>query len=173
MKKVLVLGIGNRLMMDDGIGVHVVEELSKRNSDPDVYYVAGETDVSFCLQQIGEAPTVIIVDAAYLGEESGTVLTIPLQQVLQHAPYTNSFHEFDLFMALLCEQQPKGEWGSTSPSLLFKELKIEDKSIEGMLIGIEPYEINYGMQLSDVLQNKFQNMVDKVENIIASVYPII
>lgn len=146
MKKVLVLGIGNRLMMDDGIGVHVVEELSKRNSDTDVCYLAGETDVGFCLQQIGEAPSVIIVDAAYLGKESGTTLPIPMQQVLQCSLNTISFHEFDLY----------------------KELKIEGKSIEGMLIGIEPYEINYGMQLSDVLQVKLQKIVDKVENIIAS-----
>lgn len=144
MKKVLVLGIGNRLMMDDGIGVHVVEELGKRNADPDVCYVVGETDVGFCLQQIGEASFVIIVDTAYLGKESGITLTIPLQKVLHCSPYSTSFHEFDLF----------------------KELKIEDKSIEGILIGIEPYEINYGIQLSDVLQSKFQDIVDKVENII-------
>lgn len=141
MKKVLVLGIGNRLMMDDGIGVHVVEELSKRNADSDVYYVAGETDVGFCLQQIGDASSVIVVDAAYFGKEPGAIYTIPIQRALQCSQNTISFHEFDLF----------------------KELKIESKNVKGMLIGIEPYEINYGIQLSDVLQNKFQDIVDKVE----------
>jgi hypothetical protein len=51
---------------------------------------------------------------------------------------------------------------------LFKELKKDGKSTEGMLIGIEPYDINYGMQLSDVLQDKLQDIVDKVNNIIKS-----
>lgn len=46
---------------------------------------------------------------------------------------------------------------------------IEGKSIEGVLIGIQPYDIDYGMQLSDVLQDKFQNIVDKVKNIIESI----
>ena len=144
MKKVLVLGIGNRLMKDDGIGVHVVEELGKRNADSEVCYVVGETDVGYCLQQTEEASTVIIVDAAYLGKESGAVYVIPLQKVLQCSLNTTSFHEFDLF----------------------RELKIEGKSMEGMLIGIEPYDINYGMQLSDVLQDKFLDIVDKVKNFI-------
>lgn len=141
MKKVLILGIGNRLMMDDGIGVHVVEELCKRNSNPDVYCVAGETDVGFCLRQIGEASSVIIIDAAYFGKEPGAIYTIPIQQTLQCSPKSISFHKFDLF----------------------KELQIDGKSVKGMLIGIEPYKINYGMKLSDVLQNKFQDIVDKVE----------
>lgn len=148
MKKVLVLGIGNRLMMDDGIGVHVVEELGKRNADPDVCYVAGETDAGFCLQQIEEASTVIIVDAACLGKEPGAICNIPLRQALQCSPNTISFHEFDLF----------------------KELIIEGKGIEGMLIGIEPYYINYGMRLSDVLQDMFPDIVYNVKSIIASAY---
>lgn len=144
MKKTLVLGIGNRLMMDDGIGVYVVEELCKKNTYPEACYIVGETDVGFCLQQVGEASMVIIVDAAYFGKESGDIYTLPIHEVLQCSQNTISFHEFDLF----------------------KELKIEGKSIEGILIGIEPHEINYGIQLSNVLQDKFQDIVDKVENII-------
>ena len=55
MKEVLVLGIGNRLMMDDGIGVLVVEELKKRNTNPYIRYIIGETDTYFCMNQMEEA----------------------------------------------------------------------------------------------------------------------
>lgn len=47
MKELLVLGIGNILMMDDGIGVYIVEELKNRNTNPCIRYVIGETDVFF------------------------------------------------------------------------------------------------------------------------------
>ncbi len=147
MKKVLVLGIGSRLMMDDGIGVHIVEELGKRKTDTEVCYIAGETDVSFCMQQIEEDFLVIIIDAACLGKEPGTIYTIPLKQVLEGPQNTISFHEFDLF----------------------RQLKIDGKNIRGILIGIEPYEISCGVQLSDALQEKFEDIVNIVGTVIESI----
>lgn len=46
MKEIVVLGIGNRLMMDDGIGVRLVEELDQREHVPYIRYVPGETDAN-------------------------------------------------------------------------------------------------------------------------------
>ncbi len=146
MKEVLVLGIGNRLMMDDGIGVYVIEELNKRNTNPDIRYVVGETDIYFCLNQIKEASCLIIVDAAHFDNEPGSVSTIPLQQVFKNQIQPISIHD----------------------SHLLNEMIMEGKSFEGMLIGIEPYEIKYGIGLSIALQDKFPEIVDKIERIIVS-----
>lgn len=140
MKKVLVLGIGNRLMMDDGIGVYIVEELSKRKQDNNTLYVVGETDVNFCMQCMEGMLSVIIIDAAYFGNDPGSIYTIPVNKVLQGSLNMFSQHEFDLL----------------------RQLKTKGKAVEGMFIGIEPKEIAYGLQLSDALKDKFEDIINIV-----------
>lgn len=146
MKEVLVLGIGNRLMMDDGIGVYVVEELKERNTNPSIRYVIGETDIYFCLNQIEKAFYIIIVDAACFNKEPGEISTIPLEQVFKNPIQPISIHD----------------------SHLLSEIEMTGKNIEGLFIGIEPYEINYSFDLSAILQEQFFKIVEGIENIIIS-----
>ncbi len=144
MIQVLVLGIGNRLMMDDGIGVYMVETLIERNKNPCIQYVVGETDIYYCLKHIEKASYAIIVDAAYFDKEPGAISTISLEQALNNSIYSISIHE----------------------SHLLDEIKKTFKSIEGLFIGIEPYEINYYFGLSATLQEQYFKIVDEIENII-------
>jgi hydrogenase maturation protease len=146
MKEVLVLGIGNRLMMDDGIGVYVVEELKERNTNPGIRYVIGETDIYYCLNHIEEASYIIIVDAACFDKESGTISTIPLEQVLENPIQPISVHD----------------------SHLLNEIKVRDKGIPGAFICIEPHEVNYCPNLSTNLQEQFIKVVEDIESIIVS-----
>ncbi len=45
MEKIIVLGIGNLLMMDDGIGIYLIEQLCKLNCTPYVSFLIGESDI--------------------------------------------------------------------------------------------------------------------------------
>jgi len=76
MNKTLVLGIGNPLMQDDGVGVYVVQQLKANHPDyPQVEFLDGGT-LSFSL--IGEIESVtnlIVIDAAQFSAEPGTVRT--------------------------------------------------------------------------------------------------
>jgi hydrogenase maturation protease len=148
MKEVVVLGIGNRLMMDDGIGIQVVETLMKRNTNSSLRYVVGETDINYCLQQIIDASYIIIVDAAYLGNKPGTVSVAPMQQVLGDLRESISAHGYNFLNGI----------------------KLIGKKIEGILIGIEPYELDYSISLSPVLQKQFSEIVDVIENIIDNTF---
>lgn len=69
-----MLGIGNTLFSDEGIGVHVVRRLRERAGDmPDVTLLDGGT-LSFTLaESIAAADNLIVVDAARMGEEPGTL----------------------------------------------------------------------------------------------------
>lgn len=73
-RKVLVLGLGNTLLTDEGTGVHVVSYLQKQFPDePDVDYLDGGT-LSFTLAgPIEDAEGLIVVDAADLGAEAGAI----------------------------------------------------------------------------------------------------
>ena len=144
MKEVLVLGIGNQLMMDDGIGVHVVEALSCRNTNSSVRYVVGETDIDYCLQQIRETSYIIIIDATCFGNKFGAVSVIPLHQASGNLSQSISVHE----------------------AHFLNEIKLISTYIEGIFIGIEPYKIDYSMSLSPVLQEQFLDIVNNIENIV-------
>lgn len=70
----LVLGIGNTLLGDEGIGVHAVRYLARHDALPEpVTYVDGGT-LSFTLAgPVGEARHLVVIDAAELGAVAGTV----------------------------------------------------------------------------------------------------
>lgn len=71
----LVLGIGNVLLCDEGCGVHVIQHLQQHHGGPwpDVAFVDGGT-LGFNLAAYIEAATqLIIVDAAHLDAEPGSV----------------------------------------------------------------------------------------------------
>jgi hydrogenase maturation protease len=77
--KVLVMGVGNTLLQDDGIGVHVTEFLrsavhdSGGGGDADLELIDGGTIGLALLPDIEDAAAVIIVDASEIGERPGTV----------------------------------------------------------------------------------------------------
>lgn len=72
----LVLGIGNTLLTDEGIGVHATRYIYDRQADlPDTLFLDGGT-LSFTLAgPIEDAENLIVIDAAQLNEDPGTVRT--------------------------------------------------------------------------------------------------
>ena len=74
MHTTLILGIGNNLLTDEGVGVHVVWYLEEHYPDtPGVTFLDGGT-LSFTLAEpIAEHDNLIVVDAARFGEPAGTV----------------------------------------------------------------------------------------------------
>lgn len=77
--RVLVMGVGNTLLQDDGIGVHVTESLRETAPgntgffDPDLELIDGGTLGLSLLPDIEDAAAVIVVDASELGEAPGAL----------------------------------------------------------------------------------------------------
>ena len=75
----LVMGVGNTLLQDDGVGVHVIEALTaaERNGanalPPDVELVDAGTLGLALLPRLEAAGAVIVVDASELGVPPGTL----------------------------------------------------------------------------------------------------
>jgi len=74
MRTTLILGIGNNLLTDEGVGVHVVRYLEEHHAEePGVTFLDGGT-LSFTLAgPIAEHDNLIVVDAARFGDPAGSV----------------------------------------------------------------------------------------------------
>jgi hydrogenase maturation protease len=71
--KLLILGIGNVLMGDEGIGVHVVNEVAKGELPAEVECLDGGTGSFLLLEPMQSAEKVILIDACIDGAEAGEV----------------------------------------------------------------------------------------------------
>jgi hydrogenase maturation protease len=97
-RPVVVLGLGNPLMGDEGVGVVLVQEFIQVAADyPSVDFVdAGTSGLSILHQMDGRAKA-ILVDCALMGEAPGTIRRFTLDQVASVKPLSNlSIHEGDV-----------------------------------------------------------------------------
>lgn len=140
----VILGIGSRLMEDDGIGVRVAEKLTVDPSMRDFTVGIGETDVDYCLGLLKEAEFYVVLDAADRGESPCTVRVQRLGEVLSEGHAVQSFHDFDLLQAMRRE-------GMTLP---------------GLLITVEAGSVSFGPELSIVMQEHFEEVVREIKQII-------
>ncbi len=69
----LVLGIGNLLMGDEGVGVHVVAALGREPWPPDVTIVDGGTGGFHLLSLLLEHDSIVLIDATMDGRPAGAV----------------------------------------------------------------------------------------------------
>jgi hydrogenase maturation protease len=90
--KTLVLGLGNVLMGDEGIGVYVVRELEGRELPAGVECLDGGTGGFTLLEPLESADRIFIVDAASDGNPVGTV-TRTTPQFSRDYPPTITAHD--------------------------------------------------------------------------------
>ncbi len=72
-KKTTVIGIGNLLMGDEGVGIHVLWELEKICPIPHIEYVDGGTGGLQLLEYFTASDLVVLIDATLDGNFLGTV----------------------------------------------------------------------------------------------------
>jgi len=136
-----VLGIGNVLLRDEGVGCHVVHALEGIPL-PDVKIIDGGTcpDV---LQLLEDADKLIIVDAVKGGGTPGQIYRFHLEDItLEQKPFL-SLHDIGLVDNLMLMQ-------------LWRNIG------EAVIIGVEPREINWGLELSPELQEKMPQIIDAI-----------
>jgi hydrogenase maturation protease len=105
----LVLGLGNPILGDDGVGWHVVDELVRRAADePRVREALRDVELDRLavgglelMERLVGYRRAVIVDAMLGGAEVGSVHALPLEQVAgRHAGHLDSAHDVTLSLAL-------------------------------------------------------------------------
>jgi hydrogenase maturation protease len=136
-----VLGIGNALLKDEGIGCHVTNALAEIPL-PDVRIIDGGTCPDLW-QFIGDTDKLVIVDAVKGGGTPGQIYRFhPNDITLQEKPLL-SMHDMDLVDNL-------------------RLMRLWHNISETVIIGVEPKEINWGLELSPELQCKMTQIIDTV-----------
>lgn len=146
-KRILVIGIGSRLMRDDGIGSSLAEALQSGFHEQNVEVVAAETDFAFGLETIQEHDYVVLLDAVQSGRPPGNIAVYPLKAAA--ALQKNCFSQHEPSLVSLITQ------------------KFED--IQGCLIGIEAAEIGLGFGLSLPLREKYAGILAHVKQKILTI----
>jgi hydrogenase maturation protease len=134
MQDVLVLGLGNTLLCDDGVGVHVVRQLAADPAMPSTLRPLDGGTLGFrLLAALTASDYVLLVDAAQLEQPAGTIRLIDQQTLIDHLKCRGrvSAHEAGL-VDLLTLARLDG-WAPTRLALL----------------GIQPGLIEWGDRLSD------------------------
>ncbi len=76
-RRAVVLGVGNILLSDEGMGVYAVNALQARYVVPaEVEVIDGGTSAMDCLDQIAEADLLLIADCVRGGREPGTLVRL-------------------------------------------------------------------------------------------------
>lgn len=145
--KTIVLGVGNTLMSDEGIGVHVVRRLlDKYQLPPDIQVLDGGTlglDLIYYLEGV---ENLLMVDAVQTGKEDGTVIRLQDEQV-------------PAFMSMKVSPHQVGV-----PDMLAAAKLMDVYPKHLVLWGIQPEIITLSLDLSPLVASKVDFLVDSLVN---------
>ena len=144
MKPRLVLGIGNILMKDEGVGVRVVEALEGVSLPEDVEVADGGTFGTGLIDLIADREHLIVIDAVHADEAPGAVLRFTADEYAARPPAVMSLHEVGMLetlrMARLLDCAP----GKVT------------------VFGIVPEEVSPGLELTERVAGAVPKVVDLV-----------
>jgi hydrogenase maturation protease len=92
---VLILGIGNLLLSDEGVGVHAVRALGKRKLPPGLETLDGGTSGADLVDHLDGRAKVIVIDAASGDGSPGTIYRCEAYDLIEQGG-SLSLHEFGL-----------------------------------------------------------------------------
>ena len=145
----LVLGVGNSILKDEGFGVHVVTQLEERREElgipPEVDIIDGATLGLDLLYYIEGREKVIMIDIVNAGEKPGTIFRFNSDDIKTKVTVNKvSMHQVTLFDVLTMAQV-----SGRMPN-------------EAIIIGVQPGEIDWGLELSPEVEAQVPRVIELV-----------
>ncbi|MBW1744424.1 MAG: HyaD/HybD family hydrogenase maturation endopeptidase [Deltaproteobacteria bacterium] len=143
-KRVIVLGVGNLLLSDEGVGVHVAKKLMEMKLPPGVQVVEGGTDGFRLMNVVTEADRLIIVDAVKGGEVPGSIYRFDIKDAPTYPDvYKTSVHQIGILEVVHLSE-------------------LVGKTPETTIIGVEPKSLDMGMELSPEVEAKLPRIIELI-----------
>ncbi len=146
-KNIKIIGIGNTLFTDEGVGVHLLEYLRKVLPESEnLEIIEGATDGIKLLQPVEESDYLIFLDAINAGKEPGTVIVLKDDEVPRYFGVKMSVHQMGL-------------------QDIVNAAYLRDSLPEEMyLIGIQPESLEVGFEVTECVAKKIPELVELVVN---------
>jgi hydrogenase maturation protease len=144
-KHILILGVGNLLLSDEGVGVHIAQRMMTMDWPPEVQVVEGGTDGFGLVNFITEADRMILIDAVKGGGQPGSIYRFEIEDC---PPYPDIFKTSVHQISILEVINLSSLIGSTPRTTI---------------IGIEPASVEMGMELSPSVEAKLPKVIQMIQ----------
>jgi hydrogenase maturation protease len=143
MDKTLIIGIGNLLCRDEGIGVHVIERMKALELPGHVELLDIGTSTMDLISYLDGVRKLVVIDAMKAGGTPGTIYKCRPEDLLPAEDGPISLHEIGLIETLDMAKK--------------KGLKMDT-----VIFGVEPKVLDWGMELSDEVKSKIPAIIEAV-----------
>ena len=134
------MGVGNLLLSDEGVGVHVAQRMMEMDLPPHVHVVEGGTDGFGLINVIMEADRLILVDAVRGGGKPGSIYRFDIGDCPANADIFKTAHQISIQEVI----NLSGLIGSTPKTTI---------------IGVEPKSLEIGMVLTPEIEAKIPAII--------------
>jgi hydrogenase maturation protease len=143
-KRIVVLGVGNLLLSDEGVGVHVANQLMNMELPASVEVYEGGTDGFRLMNLVTGADRLVVVDAVKGGGEPGSIYRFDIKDAPSSPDaYKTSVHQIGILEVIH-----------------FSEFV--GKTPETTIIGVEPKSLEMAMELSPEVAAKVPRVIELV-----------
>ncbi len=140
----MVLGLGNLVHSDDGVGVHALQQLQRDARVPaGVTLLDGGTQGLGLLPHISGFSRLLVIDAVHAGEPPGTLLRFA-GSTLHGLPGKATVHQLGFADLMLAMQL------------------LDDSPEEVVVVGIEPVTTEWGAELTQPVRETLPFLLDAV-----------
>jgi hydrogenase maturation protease len=152
-QRILVLGLGNILLKDEGVGAHVAQRLQQRSLPGSVEIVDAGTAALDVLLLAEGIERLVIIDAMRAGGKPGTIYVahIPAGQTSQLAQIFpgQDGSKISLHQAGLLDALAAAKAIGRAPEQI-------------VIVGVEPAEVDCGLELTDEVERRIPEIIDTV-----------
>ncbi len=141
--RTLVIGMGNLIYGDEGVGVHVIEEIKNMQLPGHVELLDIGTSTMDLIAYLDGVKKLIVIDAMKAGGTPGTLYRCRPEDLLPKGEDPVSLHDVGLLETLAMAKK--------------KGLEIDT-----VIIGVEPKVFDWGMELSEEVKDRIPDIIDAV-----------
>ena len=139
-KDTVIIGIGNILFQDDGVGVHVIKQLENEMLPSTIELVDGGTSTLDMLGFFLDYKKVIVVDCLRAGLKPGTIYKIKPEDIQNYKKENLSIHDVQILDVV-------------------KMAKMMNKYPEVVIFGIEPQKISLELEMTEIMVSKIPEII--------------
>lgn len=145
-KDIAVLGLGNPLMADEGVGIEVIRRLLRRGDEfPDVDFIDAGTAGFGLLHMLSGRRRAMMIDCCLMGSPPGTIAMFTPDDVNSVKKLSHfSVHEADILQVIDLAR------------------RIGDCPEDIVIFGIEPLSVELRTSLSTVLAERLDDYVERI-----------